>query len=101
MIMKTVMKTSKALMCTGRGYSLYDAIFFYRVKWKNYLNGWSGNGYRLNFKKVTAVSRGENLPYLPRVKAKGAVQRAGGGGGAGEGRIKSESKKLSVVANNV
>ena len=61
--------------------------------------------YRLNFKKVTAVSRGENLPYLPRVKAKGAVQRAGGGrgggGGAGEGRIKSESKKLSVVANNV
>ena len=32
MIMKTVMKTSKALMCTGRGYSLYDAIFFYRVK---------------------------------------------------------------------
>ena len=32
MIMKTVMKTSKTLMCTGRGYSLYDAIFFYRVK---------------------------------------------------------------------
>ena len=101
MIMKTVMKTSKALMCTGRGYSLYDAISFYRVKWKNYLNSWSGNGYRLNFKKVTAFSRGENLPYLPRVKANGAVQRGGGGGGGGEGRIKSESKKLTVVSNKM
>ena len=100
--MKTVMKTSKTLMCTGRGYSLYDAIFFYRVKWKNYLNSWSGNGYRVNFKKVTAVSRGKNLPYLPRVKANGAVQRGGGGGrGGGEGRIKSESKKLTVVTKNM
>ena len=39
------------------------------------------------------------MPYLPRVKAKGAVQRGGGGGG--EGRIKRESKKLTLVTNNM
>ena len=38
------------------------------------------------------------MPYLPRVKAKGAVQRGGGGG---EGRIKRESKKLTLVTNNM
>ena len=80
-------------------FSLYKGIKDKRARrHKNYLNSWSGNGYRLNFKKVTAVSRGGNLSYLPRVKAKGAVQRGGGGG---EGRIKSESKKLTVVTNNI
>ena len=59
-------------------FSLYKGIKDKRARrHKNYLNSWSGNGYRLNFKKVTAVSRGENLPYLPRVKAKGAVHGAG------------------------
>ena len=40
--------------------------------------------------------------FTYRVKANGAVQRGGGGGGVGcVGRIKSESKKLTVVNKNI
>ena len=34
--------------------------------------------------KLQPLAGGKNLPYLPRVKAFGAVQRGGGGGGEWE-----------------